>query len=161
MSTTGSRRVGQPHPRVYRRFLAARPTEREAAIDAAVAFFSFVGSPPPAQDLEHVRELISLSMDRDQDRFSAARQLGAIIKSGNRTPELRDISAPTLVIHGTKDRLVNRSGGKATAKAIAGSKSVEIEGMGHDLAEVFQGQIIEAIAEHAHAADEARGKSAV
>ncbi len=153
MSTTGSRRVGQPHPRVYRRFLAKRPTEREQAIESAVQFFSFVGSPPPAQDLDHIREMVGMALDRDSDRFGGARQLAAVIKSGNRTPEVRQIAAPTLVIHGDKDRLVNRSGGRATAKAIKGSKSLEIAGMGHDLAAPFLPKITDAIADHAKAAD--------
>ena len=157
MSTPGSRRVGQPHPKVYRRFLAARPSDREAAIDAAAEFFAFVGSPAPAQDLDHIRQLIGASLDRDSDRNGSGRQLAAIIKSGNRTPELRTIKAPTLVIHGDKDRLINKSGGKATAKAIKGSKAITIAGMGHDLAAVFLPQITDAIAEHASAADAARG----
>jgi pimeloyl-ACP methyl ester carboxylesterase len=159
MSTTGSQRVGRPHPAVYRSFIAKRPEEREAAIESAVKFFSFVGSPPPAQDLEFIRTSISAALDRDTDRFGGIRQLGAILKSGNRTKEVRTITAPTLVIHGDSDRLVNRSGGVATARAIAGSKLLEIEGMGHDLPAVFHRRIIDAIAEHAHAADEARAKS--
>ena len=48
------------------------------------------------------------------------RQLGAIIASGDRTAELRTIRVPTLVIHGSKDRMVARSGGVATARAIPG-----------------------------------------
>jgi pimeloyl-ACP methyl ester carboxylesterase len=153
MSTTGSRRVGQPAPRVYRRFLSPRPTETEAAIQSAVEFFSFVGSPPPAQDLDGIRAMITTSMERDPDRFGAARQLAAILASGNRTAELHGISAPTIVIHGDKDKLINRSGGKATARAISGAKSVTIHGMGHDLPRVFWDQIIDAIADNAHAAD--------
>ena len=61
------------------------------------------------------------------------RQLAAIIASGDRTPLLRTITAPTVVIHGTKDKLVPPSGARATAKAIAGARLVLIEGMGHDL----------------------------
>jgi len=61
------------------------------------------------------------SYDRDRDPAAAAgRQLGAIAASGDRTAELRKVSAPTLVIHGRKDRLVRPSGGKATAREIPG-----------------------------------------
>ncbi len=146
MSTTGSRVYGQPHPGVYRAFLARRPDDPEAAIEQAVGLFAAIGSPPPNQDLEHVRVLIKQSIERDHDRFAAGRQLGAILKSGNRTRELRGIDVPTLVIHGNKDRMIHVSGGRATHRAIEGSRLMIIDGMGHDLPEAFWPRIEEAIA---------------
>ena len=80
---------------------------------------------------------------------AVARQLAAINASGDRTPLLRRISAPALVIHGSADTLVRPSGGRATAKAIAGARLVEIPGMGHDLPRGAWPQIIDAIAENA------------
>jgi pimeloyl-ACP methyl ester carboxylesterase len=62
-----------------------------------------------------------------------ARQIAAIVKSADRTAELARITAPTLVIHGDRDRMVNPSGGRATAQAIPGARLVTIPGMGHDL----------------------------
>ena len=88
-------------------------------------------------------------------RFGSGRQLGAIIASGDRTAELRKITAPTLVIHGSKDPLVSPSGGRATAKAISGARLLVVEGMGHDLPEAAWPQIVPAIADHAKAADRA------
>ena len=70
-----------------------------------------------------------------------------------RTAELRRIVAPTLVIHGSTDRLVALSGGKATAKAIPGARLMVVEGMGHDLPEAAWPQLVPAIADHADAAD--------
>jgi pimeloyl-ACP methyl ester carboxylesterase len=78
-----------------------------------------------------------------------ARQLAAIQTSGNRSAALRRVTAPTLVIHGTKDRLVGPSGGKATAKAIPDARLLLVEGMGHDLPRGAWPQIIEAIADNA------------
>ena len=40
---------------------------------------------------------------------------------------------PALVVHGTADRMVHSSGGRATAAAIPGAELLLIEGMGHDL----------------------------
>ncbi|MDE3069394.1 MAG: alpha/beta fold hydrolase, partial [Acidobacteriota bacterium] len=59
--------------------------------------------------------------------------LAAIMKSGDRTAELREIGAPTLVIHGDRDRMVAPSGAVATAKAIPDARLHTIAGMGHDL----------------------------
>ena len=80
---------------------------------------------------------------------SASRQLAAILAAGNRTAELRHITAPTLVIHGTADRLIRPSGGRATARAIPGAHLLTIEGMGHDLPRPAWPQIIDAIVENA------------
>jgi pimeloyl-ACP methyl ester carboxylesterase len=43
------------------------------------------------------------------------------------------VSVPTLVVHGADDPLVDVSGGRATARAIAGAELAVLEGMGHDL----------------------------
>ena len=87
--------------------------------------------------------------ERGPDRWGPGRQLGAVLASGDRTAKLRTIKAPALVIHGTKDKLINPSGGRATAKAIPGSKLVMIEGMGHDLPRGVWPRILDGIAETA------------
>jgi pimeloyl-ACP methyl ester carboxylesterase len=66
---------------------------------------------------------------------------------------VRRITAPTLVIHGTKDKMVARSGGKATARAIPGARLKLIEGMGHDLPRGVWPRIIDAVAENAARAE--------
>ena len=122
MSNTGSRLSGQPAPALYRPLLTPAPREREAFLDHVERVFTLIGSPGRA-DVEDLRELAGLSYDRARDPAAAARQLAAILASGNRTRELRRITAPTLVVHGTKDRLVRPSGGRATARAIPGAGS--------------------------------------
>ena len=47
----------------------------------------------------------------------------------------RQISAPTVVIHGRADKLMRPFGGRAVARAIKGARLVLIDGMGHDLPE--------------------------
>ena len=42
------------------------------------------------------------------------------------------VRAPTLVVHGDRDRMVHPSGGRVTHEAIAGSRLVVIPGLGHD-----------------------------
>ena len=81
--------------------------------------------------------------------------------SGNRTAELRRIAVPTTVIHGTSDRLVAPSGGRATARAIPGARLVTIEGMGHDLPRPAWPRILDAIEETAARADALRQRDVV
>jgi pimeloyl-ACP methyl ester carboxylesterase len=153
MSNTGSLRSGQPSLRVYSTFLRTAPPERDAFIEHMAGVFTLIGSPPPLRDLDRVRELIGASYDRDHDPSGPGRQLAAIIAGGNRTPELRRIAAPTLVIHGKADRLVGPSGGRATAAAIRDARLMMVEGMGHDLPHGLWPELIDAIAAHAADAD--------
>ena len=64
------------------------------------------------------------------------------------------------MIHGTADRLVRPSGGKATAKAIGGARLDLVEGMGHDLPRQVWDRIIDGIAENAARAQERPAASA-
>ena len=107
-----------------------------------------------------MRELAGRSYDRGTDPAGSGRQLAAVLRSGNRTSELRRVSAPTLVIHGTQDKLVRPSGGKATAKAIPDAQLQMIGGMGHDLPRATWPRIVGAIVAHTRRADEAAGRQA-
>src|SRR6185503_5491696 len=113
MSNTGHRFRGMPGLRVYPIFFRRPTLERDGAIEATVATFRLIGS-PGLFDEDELRRIVSLSYDRGYDPAGSARQLAAIVTSGDRTPELARISAPTVVIHGTKDRMVMPSGGRAT-----------------------------------------------
>jgi pimeloyl-ACP methyl ester carboxylesterase len=149
MSTTGKLLRGQPALRIYPIFLRRAPAERDAFIAHMERLFAAIGSPGLPRDLDDIRELAAVSYDRDHDHDAAGRQLAAIIAAGDRTAELRAIGAPTLVIHGSADPLVAPSGGRATARAIAGARLMIIEGMGHDLPRAVWPRLIDAIAEHA------------
>lgn len=156
MSNTGNRWSGQPSLRVYSTLLRRAPHEREAFVNHMVGVFAAIGSPGLPRDPEDIRALAGASYDRDHDPESAGRQLAAIIASGDRTAELRTITAPTLVVHGTGDRLVSPSGGRATARAIPGAELMKVDGMGHDLPRAVWPKLIDAIAKNARRAEDAR-----
>jgi pimeloyl-ACP methyl ester carboxylesterase len=149
MSSTGSRWRGQPALRTYAKFLRPVSSDRATYIQQTSELFDVIGSPGFDHDDEGLRELLGRMYDRGHDAHATGRQLAAILASGNRTAELRHITAPTLVIHGTADRLVAPSGGRATARAIPGAKLMMIEGMGHDLPRGAWPQMIDAIVENA------------
>jgi pimeloyl-ACP methyl ester carboxylesterase len=156
MSTTGNRWKGQPSPLLYPIFLR-RPAEgREQSVERVVKVFEAIGSRGLPKDMDLIRDLAERSYDRDHDPSGPGRQLAAIIASGDRTEELRRIKAPTLVIHGSDDRLVGKSGGKATARAIPGAKMLVINGMGHDLPRAAWARMIDAIVENTRRADDAQ-----
>jgi pimeloyl-ACP methyl ester carboxylesterase len=133
MSTTGDPSVGQSTHEAIGALLSPPASSRQEAIERAVAIFRVIGSPGFELDEADLRARAGLSYDRADDPFGVARQVLAILASGDRTAGLRSVDAPTLVLHGAADPLVDVSGAHATAQAIANSELVVIDGMGHDL----------------------------
>jgi pimeloyl-ACP methyl ester carboxylesterase len=161
MSTTGNRWVGQPALRLMP-MLAARPAKgREAAVARAEKVFTAIGSKGLEQDMDHIRDVAGRSFDRGRgDTAGQARQLHAIIASGDRTRSLHRITVPTLVVHGTADPLIRPSGGRATVKAIPDAELLLIEGMGHDLPRGAWRRILDGIEANARRAEPARQAAA-
>jgi len=75
----------------------------------------------------------------------SGRQLAAILDERDRTADLGRLTVPVTVIHGTRDRVILPSGGRATAAAVPGGELVELEGMGHDLPRSTWAAVIDAI----------------
>ncbi|HXE45860.1 MAG TPA: alpha/beta fold hydrolase, partial [Conexibacter sp.] len=156
MSTTGSRRAGQPKPHVLPLLLKPAPHERDAYVEHMLAILTAIGAPGDILDTPEGRAYLAHTHDRDPDARGTGRQLAAILASGDRTKQLGTITAPTLVIHGDVDPLITVSGGKATAKAIPGAQLTIVPGMGHGLPERLWPQLVDAIAGHVAAAEGVR-----
>jgi len=150
-STTGNRRVGAPRGSLLRaamrRPVPSRTEGGEAAIDAAVSWFEYIGG--PTFDREEFRVLAKSSVERSYRPGGVARQLAAILGSPDRTSALRDLSLPTVVIHGLLDPLVRPSGGLATARAVPGSRLLMFNDMGHDLPSTRWREIAQALRQNA------------
>jgi pimeloyl-ACP methyl ester carboxylesterase len=149
MSNTGAFWSGQPSPRLYHVLLKPPPRDRESYKEHAVWVFSKIGSPGFERDDDDLRRIAGMSYDRGINPAGSSRQLAAIIASGDRTPLLREIKRPTLVIHGAKDKLVPASGGRATARAIPGARLLLIGGMAHDIPRGTWPQMLDAIEKNA------------
>jgi pimeloyl-ACP methyl ester carboxylesterase len=157
MSTTGAPTVGRPAPDVMRIIGGPPTTTREEVIDRAVEMFRVVGSPGFPVDESEVRERAGDAYDRAYDPPGIVRQAVASLASGDRTGRLGQVTAPTLVIHGSDDRMCDKSGGEATANAIPGARLVEIGGMGHNLPRGLWSRVASLIAEHVEQAEAVRG----
>jgi pimeloyl-ACP methyl ester carboxylesterase len=151
MSSTGNRRVGQAHPRLWPRMLRRVRRDREGYIRDFIETYQTIGSTLYPPDPARMRKRAERCFERGLHPSGAARQLAAIITADDRTPFLQELDVPTTVIHGTADPLVSPSGGRATADAIPGSRLVMLEGMGHDMPPALWPQIIDAICENAGA----------
>jgi pimeloyl-ACP methyl ester carboxylesterase len=153
MSNTGAMWSGQPKLGVMGALLGKVPTDREAYTERIVKLFTMIGSPGFPPDEHELRKRAGMAYDRGINPAGSARQLAAIIASGDRSPMLASIRVPTLVIHGDADRLVVPSGGKATARAIPGARLLMLEGMGHDIPRALWPRFVDAIVENARRAD--------
>jgi pimeloyl-ACP methyl ester carboxylesterase len=154
MSNTGALLSGQPKLSTFGVLLGEVPSDREAYIERIAKVFTLIGSPGFPPDEAELRERAGMAYDRGINPAGTGRQLAAIIASGDRSRQLATIAAPTLVIHGTNDKLVAPSGGRATARAIPGARLMTIEGMGHDLPRAAWPRIVDAIVENAARAGE-------
>lgn len=61
------------------------------------------------------------------------RQVMAIVAAGDRSDQVSQISAPTLVLHGGDDQLMLEAHGQHTHQLIKGSTFIVYAGMGHDI----------------------------
>ena len=146
-TTTGDPAVGQPRPDTWGQLAGPPPVNREEAMDQAVASLRVAGSPGFPLDEAAVRERAGRAYDRAlPDRVGLMRQALASIASGDRTPLLRKLDLPTLVIHGADDPIVDVSGGRATAAAVPGAELMVVDGMGHDLPRELWSEIAARIA---------------
>lgn len=152
-SNTGAARVGRPAWSTWLKMAASTPTSAEEAAQADLAMFAHIGSFGFAQDPEWIREQARLAWQRDPTADGVSRQLAAILATGDRTAELARVVAPTLVIHGDRDRMVASSGGRATHRAIANSRLWIVPGLGHDYPPAFWPDLVEAVAAHVESAE--------
>ena len=145
MSTTGRRTVGRFHPKLLPLLLGSAGSTRDSYAKQAIRSANALASPayPPAYEASLARA--HETYDRGWSASGTARHILAVLTQPDRTKRLSEIDVPVTVVHGMNDPLVNRSGGRATARAIRGAEHVEIDGMGHDLPPALYEQFIEAI----------------
>jgi len=152
MSTTGDRTVGHPTPEAAAALMRPPATNRDDAIAGAVAGSKVIGSWPfgvfdvPEDELTRKA---AAKYDRAFHPAGTARQYAAIVASPDRTAGLGAVTAPTLVVHGEADPLIDVSGAHATAAAVPGASLLVIPGMGHDLPRGAWPQVVDAIAANA------------
>ncbi|MFI7891974.1 alpha/beta fold hydrolase [Streptomyces sp. CACIS-1.16CA] len=151
-STTGAKKVGRPTLSTIRLLAAPPARSRTAAVRAHLRLTRHIaGTDHPIDDAAEAA-VAARGWDRSSGEPAAgtARQIQAIQRSGDRTAELSRITAPTLVINGDRDPLVDPSGGAATVRAIRSAQHVVIPGMGHHIPEALVDPITTYISQHAN-----------
>lgn len=150
MSSSGRRGLPGPTPAARRVLLRRTVSARQRArlAEQMVDTFRTIGSPayPMPEDL--LRQMVGAAIARSVNGDGVARQLLAIAASGDRSPLLRQIRCPALVIHGAADPLLPCACGIDTARQIPGARLEVIEGMGHDLPPALMGHLLGLLDQH-------------
>jgi pimeloyl-ACP methyl ester carboxylesterase len=155
-SATGAPKVGRPALSTWLKLAARPPRSESEAVEAEIRMFRHIGSHGFEFDRQRLSELTAAAWRRDSTTDGVSRQLAAILVSGDRTSELAHVTAPTLVVHGDRDRMVSATGGHATHRAIPNSELWIVAGMGHDYPQALWPSFVERIASHAQAAESPR-----
>ncbi|MGD9986579.1 alpha/beta fold hydrolase [Pseudonocardia sp.] len=133
MSTTGDRRVGQARPEVLAAIRASTARTRAEVVEAQVATARALAGGGFPFDEDDVRAGAAHAYDRCHHPHGKLRQQAAILTARDRTPALRRLRLPAVVVHGADDPLVGVDGGVATAGAIPDARLVVVPGLGHEL----------------------------
>lgn len=152
-SATGNVLTGVGNPAAIRKALQPAPVtkDRLAWRNYLRNVMSAIGTKNEVYSDEALDKIIDVEFEYEVPPQAKMRQLMAILASGDRRAQLRQLVMPTLVIHGTADPLLPFRAGKETAECIEGARLIAMEGMGHDLAASRQQEIAEAIAAHCYA----------
>ena len=132
-------------PEVTAVLMAEDPGTREGRIENGVDGSRLLTGGGFPFDEERSRATAEATIDRAGHPEGTARQMAAILADGDRTEALRRVTAPTVVVHGTSDRLVLPQGAEETAAAVPGAELVWIDGMGHELPLGAHQQIVDAV----------------
>ncbi len=140
MSRTGEPGSGDSSPEALAFLMAPPPAARPAYVEHQVAALRVYGSKPEWLDEDLIRARAGAAYDRCFCPEGIVRQMKAVGRDGSRADELTRVDLPVLVLHGSRDTLIDPSGGRRTAELIPGARYVEFEGMGHDYPPAVWGQ---------------------
>jgi pimeloyl-ACP methyl ester carboxylesterase len=129
--------------------LISRPAsnDEDGIIQHSLKLFQTIGSPGYVNQIEAMQAVRKL-YQRSYYPAGVLQQFLAILCTGSLLKLDKQIQHDTLVIHGSKDRLLPPSHGRAVAKAISGARFELIDGMGHDIPPHFIPSLSGLFADH-------------
>ncbi|GAB3996097.1 alpha/beta fold hydrolase [Nocardioides marmoraquaticus] len=156
MSTLGRRSVGYQNPALLPQLLATRTAGREGYVATSQKMWKLIGSPDYPTTEQVLRERAEETFDRGVSASGVMRQMLAIVTQPDRTRALKQLDLPAAVMHGSKDKMVHVSGGRATAHAIPSAELLVVEGMGHDLPRALHPTLVDLVRRTADRAGQAQ-----
>lgn len=154
-TTTGNPSLPPAKPEAMAVLTTRAPDPKEnieAYLDQMVRNAHTIGSPGYPPDDKILRERLRADVLRSYEPLGVARQIAAVVASGDRRAKSATIKAPTVVLHGEADPLVPVEGGKDLAATVPGAELRVIPGMGHDLPAALYDEVVGAISRAAERA---------
>lgn len=150
MSSPNSRLLPPPAPSALKTLVGPRVAINsvDEYVEHGLRVWRVIGGTLRQGD-ELLEQMFRQAYERGLYPRGVLQQFTGIMATGGFARDLRRVSAPTAVIHGSHDPLIRLAGGKATARAIRGARLHVIRGMGHDLPESVLPQIADLIDENA------------
>ena len=149
MSNTGDPSLPGPTPEALA--ILTTPPPASDDIDALITYQmnnrKAIGGDGFVDD-DAARKLAADTIARQFYPVGTARQRAGIMASASRTDALKNISVPTLVIHGDNDPLVQLEGGILTAETIPGAQLEIMPGMGHAQFPLYQERVMALMLAH-------------
>ena len=150
MSTTGKPFSRLPALRVIR--LAFGGPGDDASDEEKLAFevrnIAVFNGPNFLPSEAELRNRVQRLAERSNYPPGMLRQFDAVLGTGSLLGYSKAITAPTVVLHGSRDPMVRPRNGRGVAAAIPGARFVVIDGMGHDLPEPVWRPIVETLTEN-------------
>lgn len=119
----------------------------EEIIKREIKMVSLIGMKGRIVDTPEFRKETLENLDRGKDRSGYARQLLSILASKDRLKKIRKIKAPTLIIHGKDDPMINIKNAYKMHRLIPHSQLKIIENMRHliepEILQQFDGILLE------------------
>jgi pimeloyl-ACP methyl ester carboxylesterase len=151
MSTTARRDLPPAKPEAMAALMAQPASDsREDRIKTGLMVVKTLGSPGYPGTEEELLEDVGAAVDRaPYDPAGIARQMGAIVAAQPRNDRLKNVRAPSLVLHGVDDPIIPVDAGKDTAASIPDAELVIIPGMAHDFTRALVPVYVKIIGEFA------------
>lgn len=149
--STSNNRLLLPVPSVktLRNLMRTAPPKQdvEAVIAHNVALLKTISSAQYFDD-KSAYDKARVLYDRRFYPKGVTRHLLAILATGSLRPYNARTKAPTLIVHGSRDRLLSATHGRELARAIPNAKFELIKGLGHDIPVELVAEISRLFVEH-------------
>ena len=148
MSSSGNPLLPPPTPTALHAMFAPLPGSRDedALVEDSIWRQKVLMSPGYPTSDDELRAMFTSEYRRAGFHPKGIiRQVSALLSAGDRRAMLLAVRAPTVVLHGEDDPLINIACGHDTAAAIPGAEFRSVPGMGHDFPEALAGEFASAI----------------
>jgi pimeloyl-ACP methyl ester carboxylesterase len=147
--TSNNRALLQPPGFKQIKALIGRPAalDEDTMVNHSANVFRTIGT-PAHMDMEKTRQFTRLLYRRSFSPAGVVQQYMAILCTGSLTGYDKQIKASTLVVHGSEDRLIPPSHGRAVKKAIRGARFELMDGMGHDIPDAYAPKLAQVFGQH-------------